>query len=66
MPGSVGHSPRAGSWWSSPDYRLVPQVRFPAFLQDGAEAVKFVVRIAENVGGGPDADRPRRPFRGGL
>ena len=30
-----------------PDYRLVPQVRFPAFVQDGASAMRWVV---DNIG----------------
>lgn len=37
-----------------PDYRKVPQVRFPAFLDDGAEAVAWVqANIAEH-GGDPE------------
>ncbi len=35
------------------DYRLVPQVRFPAFLQDGALAVKWVRDHVANYGGDP-------------
>lgn len=38
-----------------PDYRLVPQVRFPAFIQDGAASVRLVASMAESLGG--DADR---------
>ncbi len=36
-----------------PDYRLVPQVRFPAFLQDGAAAVRWTIaNIARHGGDG--------------
>jgi acetyl esterase/lipase len=34
-----------------PDYRLVPQIRFPAFLQDGAAAVRWVRGHAAHYGG---------------
>ncbi|PWC38517.1 alpha/beta hydrolase [Azospirillum sp. TSO22-1] len=34
-----------------PDYRLYPEVRYPAFLEDGAAAVAWVRRTA--AGGGP-------------
>lgn len=34
-----------------PDYRLVPKVRFPAFVDDGASAVRRVASIAGSVGG---------------
>lgn len=38
-----------------PDYRLVPEVRFPGFVEDGAEAVRWV---QENIGDyGGDASR---------
>lgn len=37
-----------------PDYRLVPAVRFPAFVQDGALAVKWVRDHAAKFGGDPD------------
>ncbi len=37
-----------------PDYRLVPRVRFPAFLQDNAAAVRWVRVHAAEVGGDPD------------
>lgn len=37
-----------------PDYRLVPQVRFPAFLEDGAGAVRWVRAHAMGYGGDPD------------
>jgi acetyl esterase/lipase len=36
-----------------PDYRLVPEVRFPGFVQDGAAAVKWVRANAERFGGDP-------------
>lgn len=36
-----------------PDYRKVPQVRFPAFLQDGAEAVAWTRDNASRFGGDP-------------
>jgi acetyl esterase/lipase len=38
-----------------PDYRLVPQVRYPVFLQDNAAAVRWVRAHASELGG--DADR---------
>ncbi len=36
-----------------PDYRLVPQVRYPAFLEDNASAVRWVIAHAGNYGGDP-------------
>lgn len=36
-----------------PDYRKVPTVRFPAFLQDGAEAVKWTRDHVAEFGGDP-------------
>ena len=36
-----------------PDYRLVPGVRFPAFIQDGALAVKWARDHAAEFGGDP-------------
>ena len=36
-----------------PDYRLVPQVRYPAFLQDGAAAVRWARDHAADYGGDP-------------
>lgn len=38
-----------------PDYRLYPQVKFPAFVDDGAAAVAWAVRNARTIGG--DATR---------
>ena len=37
-----------------PDYRKVPQVRFPAFLDDGVEALKWVRDNIGEMGGDPD------------
>ncbi|HET6604905.1 MAG TPA: alpha/beta hydrolase [Xanthomonadaceae bacterium] len=37
-----------------PDYRKHPQVRFPAFVEDGARAVAYVARHARAFGGDPD------------
>lgn len=37
-----------------PDYRKVPAVRFPAFLQDGAEAVRWVQDNVARYGGDPN------------
>jgi acetyl esterase/lipase len=36
-----------------PDYRLVPQVRYPAFVEDGAAAVAWSVANAARYGGNP-------------
>lgn len=36
-----------------PDYRLFPEVRFPAFLDDGARAVAWVQQHAKEFGGDP-------------
>lgn len=46
---------RAGYLVAVPDYRLYPQVRFPAFLQDAAKAVAFLRQAAAERGG--DAGR---------
>lgn len=37
-----------------PDYRLVPQVRYPAFVQDGADAVNWAIAHAPVYGGSAD------------
>jgi len=36
-----------------PDYRVYPEVRFPAFLEDGAQAVQWVAQNAKRFGGDP-------------
>lgn len=37
-----------------PDYRLLPEARYPAFLEDGAAAVRWVRANAAWFGGDPD------------
>ncbi len=37
-----------------PDYRKVPQVRFPAFVKDGADAVRWTKDNIARFGGDPD------------
>lgn len=37
-----------------PDYRLYPQVKFPAFVDDGAAAVMATRDLARRYGGNPD------------
>ncbi|WP_205481186.1 alpha/beta hydrolase [Sphingomonas arenae] len=37
-----------------PDYRLVPEVRFPAFVEDGALAIQWAQDHAARFGGDPD------------
>jgi acetyl esterase/lipase len=44
----------AGFLVAVPDYRLVPEVRFPAFLEDAAAAVRWVRANAARLGGDPD------------
>jgi acetyl esterase/lipase len=44
---------KAGFVVVMPDYRKVPDVRFPAFLQDGAEAVKWTRDHIAQSGGDP-------------
>lgn len=36
------------------DYRVYPQVRFPAFIEDGAKAVRWTHRNIDEYGGNPD------------
>ena len=36
-----------------PDYRLYPEVKFPAFIDDGAEALAWVASHAAEIGGDP-------------
>ena len=38
-----------------PDYRLVPEVRYPGFLEDNAAAVRWVRANIARYGGDPDA-----------
>jgi acetyl esterase/lipase len=38
-----------------PDYRLIPQIRFPLFIEDGALAVKWAREHARELGGDPNA-----------
>ena len=45
---------RAGFVVVMPDYRKVPQIRFPAMLQDGAEAVKWTRDHIAEFGGDPE------------
>jgi acetyl esterase/lipase len=45
---------RSGFVVVMPDYRKVPGIRFPAFLQDGAEAVKWTRDHIADYGGDPD------------
>ena len=37
------------------DYRLVPEVRFPVFIEDGAQALRFVRDNIARFGGAPEA-----------
>jgi len=39
---------------ATPDYRVVPQVRYPAFLQDNAAVVRWVRLHAPDFGGDPN------------
>ncbi|GAA4010711.1 alpha/beta hydrolase [Sphingomonas humi] len=59
--GSRGGYAFAGSGYAGqgfvtviPDYRLVPGVRFPAFLEDGAQAVKWTRDNIARFGGDPN------------
>jgi len=44
---------RRGAVVLVPDYRVYPQVRFPAFLQDNAKAVAWAIAHAASLGGDP-------------
>ena len=44
---------RAGYVAVLPDYRLFPEVKFPAFVQDGGDALAWVVSHAAEIGGDP-------------
>jgi len=44
---------RRGAVVLVPDYRIYPQVRFPAFLQDNAKAVAWAIAHAASLGGDP-------------
>ncbi len=37
-----------------PDYRVYPEYRFPAFVEDGARAFRWVLDHAEEIGGDPE------------
>ncbi|MET3664874.1 acetyl esterase/lipase [Caulobacter sp. 1776] len=37
----------------APDYRLYPEVRYPGFVEDGAQAVRWAVDHAASLGGDP-------------
>ena len=37
-----------------PDYRKVPEVRFPAFIEDGAQAIRWTRENVGKFGGDPD------------
>jgi acetyl esterase/lipase len=45
---------RQGNVVVVPDYRLYPQVRFPAFLQDCAQAVAWTQSHLRDIGGDPN------------
>lgn len=47
------HLARAGVLAIVPDYRLYPQVRFPAFVEDAAAAVAWARQHAAEFGGDP-------------
>jgi len=53
--GFVGHAFAARGFVTViPDYRLVPKVRYPAFVQDAAAAVRWVRDNIARYGGDPD------------
>jgi acetyl esterase/lipase len=45
---------RRGFLVAIPDYRLYPEVRYPAFIEDGAAAVRWLRANAGRFGGDPD------------
>lgn len=45
---------RRGFVVAIPDYRLVPNVRYPAFLEDNAAATRWVIGHASELGADPD------------
>lgn len=45
---------QAGYAVAIPDYRLFPDVVFPAFVEDGALAVAWILKNVRNHGGDPD------------
>ena len=56
--------PNVGAFFASrgfltviPDYRLVPNVRYPAPAEDVRDALAWVVQNTSVIGGNPDADR---------
>ena len=44
---------RAGAVVFVPDYRLYPEVQYPSFIEDGAQAVAYARRVAASWGGDP-------------
>lgn len=44
---------RQGALVFVPDYRLYPEVQYPAFIEDAAQAVAYVKRVAPSWGGDP-------------
>lgn len=44
---------RQGAVVFVPDYRLYPEVRYPAFIEDAAQAVAYAWRVAPSWGGDP-------------
>ena len=57
---------KAGFVVVMPDYRKVPAIRFPAMLQDGAEAVKWTRDHIADYGGDPNRIAFAGPFGGRL
>lgn len=53
--GFIGHALAAAGFVTIiPDYRLVPEVRYPAFLEDSTAAVRWARAHAGEWGGDPD------------